>query len=137
MKYVALDIGSETIGIAVSEIEMLGIPYKTIRFTKHNHKAGFNILIDELNRLKPETLVLGYPYHTDGSISIGCKIVDKYFNKLVDLKYKVVKQDERYSTNDALELLAYSELSKKKMKEKKDQMAAMVILDSYWRNLNG
>ena len=60
MRYLGLDLGSRTLGIAVSETGLIASNYKTIR-----HEEEYDRLLDEVkalvDELKIDTVVLGFP----------------------------------------------------------------------------
>ena len=60
MRYLGLDLGSRTLGIAVSETGLIASNYKTIR-----HEEEYDRLLDEVKalveELKIDTVVLGFP----------------------------------------------------------------------------
>ena len=67
MRYLGLDLGSRTLGIAVSETGLIASNYKTIR-----HEEEYDRLLDEVkalvDELKIDTVVLGFPKNMNNTI---------------------------------------------------------------------
>lgn len=131
-RYIALDVGDRTIGIAVSD--MLGITAQGVETIRR--KA----LSDDLKRLgelmqsyETTSLVLGWPKNMDGTEGERCKFV-KDFAEEVKKVYPDVKtffQDERLSTVAAAKALIAADVSRKKRKKVIDKMAAVHILQGF------
>ena len=81
---------------------------------------------------KIDTIVLGYPKHMNNDIGIRGKISEE-FKILVEEKCtaEVVLWDERLSTQTALRAMIKGSERRKTQKQKKDELAAVVILQNY------
>ena len=88
MRYLGLDLGSRTLGIAVSETGLIASNYKTIR-----HEEEYDRLLDEVkalvDELKIDTVVLGYIKRSGVSryfvISVLFSLTDKISKVLPSL----------------------------------------------------
>ena len=132
MRYLGLDLGSRTLGVAVSDASgLIASSYKTIP-----HKEEYNRLIDEVGKIieekKIEKIVLGFPKNMDNSIGEKGKLSMKFKEKLEN-KYhiEVILQDERLTTRQAESVLIQGDTSRKKRKKVIDSLAATIILQSY------
>ena len=133
MKYIGLDLGSKTLGIAISdELGMLARAVETYRFDEDNYEAASHYIIDFANKNKVTTLILGNPKHMNGDEGIRSKIsVD--FKNMIETKssLKVILEDERLTSVIDDRAMTFGDLSRKTRKQKKDEMAAVVILQNY------
>lgn len=132
MRYLGLDLGTKTIGIALSDrTNTLASALKVIDYCGNTDVALQEIkkLIEEYNITH---LVLGLPKNMDNSLGFAAKrSLD--FKKLIEttLKIPVELMDERLTTVTAQNILLQADVSLKKRKKVIDSMAASVILNDY------
>ena len=132
MKYLGLDLGSRTLGIAISDgTGTIATSYKTIR-----HNEEYDELLNEVEKIvKNENIskiVLGYPKNMDNTIGEKAKLSEKFKNKLEDrLNIEVILQDERLTTMEAQKVLIDFDTSRSKRKKVVDSVAATIILQTY------
>ena len=128
MKYLGLDLGTKTLGLAISNGKIAS-SLKTIRY------EDIGKLILELKNIISEynidLLVLGLPKNMNNTIGPRALETLEFKEKLEKLNYKVVLQDERLSTVSAHNYMLKADLSRKKRKEKVDSLAATIILQTY------
>ena len=128
MKYLGLDLGTKTLGLAISN-GAIATSYKTI------HYHDLNELIKELETIiageKIDLLVLGLPKNMNNTIGPRAKTTLEFKGMLEKLNYQVVLQDERLSTVLAHNYMLEADLSRKKRKEKVDSLAATIILQTF------
>ena len=133
MKYIGLDLGSKTLGIAISdELGFLARALETYRFNEDDYEAAANYIIDVAKANKVTTLILGNPKHMNGDMGVRSQIsVD--FKNLIEGKsdLKVILEDERLTSVIVDKAMTFGDLSRKTRKQKKDEMAAVVILQNY------
>jgi len=131
MRVLALDVGTKTIGVAVSdELKISSNGVKKI--DRKNLKNDLNEIKKILDQYKPAEIVIGIPYREDGSL--GTRGIDiKKFSKKIENNFKipVTYFDESYSTVIAEKALIEADVSRKKRKKLIDKMAAVVILQEY------
>lgn len=128
-RLLGLDVGSKTIGLAVSNsAHTIATSITTIqrtKFAQDMEKLSANISEREVSGL-----VLGLPVSMDGSEGVACQSV-RQFAKNVDEKFEIgiAFWDERLSTK-AIERFLVNEanLSRKRRSEVVDKMAAAYIL---------
>ncbi len=128
MNYLGLDLGTKTLGLAISK-GMIATTLKTIRYD------DVDKLILELQNIiseyKIDLLVLGLPKNMNNTLGPRAIETLKFKDMLEKLNYKVVLQDERLSTVSAHNYMIKADLSRKKRKEKVDSLAATIILQTY------
>lgn len=129
MRYLAIDYGTRRTGLAICDAsETIVSPLTVVHGQEPLLKKIAQIVEDE----NVEAVVLGLPLNMDGSEGPQSQIVHKYAEKLRDhLHIPVYLQDERLSSFGAEEKLAPANLSKGKMKERLDAVAAAEILEAF------
>ena len=133
MRYLGLDLGSKTLGIAVSDITLtIANVLKTLYFEDENYDSLMEPLREIILEYKADKLVLGYPINMDGSIGERAKITLLFKEKLEkEFGVEVVLMDERLTSVLSNQVLIDADVSRKKRKKKVDGMAACLILQSY------
>jgi len=132
LKYLGLDLGEKTLGIALSESGIIASNLTTIRFKSEEYEDAVNQLIPLIQKYKIDCIVLGLPKHMNNDLGIkGQSSID--FKALIESKIdiKVVLWDERLSTKSALKILSLSNKKYDKQRQLKDEVAAQVILQNY------
>lgn len=133
MRYLGLDLGSRRLGVSISDLSgIIATSYKTI-----HHHEDYHYLVDEIGKIleeeQIEIIVLGFPKNMDNSIGPKGELSLK-FKEMLEEKYKYIPvflQDERLSTKEAETILIQNKTSRKKRKNVVDQVAAVIILQSY------
>jgi putative Holliday junction resolvase len=123
-----LDLGTKTIGIAVSD-GMLSIASSllTIQRTKFTKDVVRMVELSEKNRVCG--LVMGLPLNMDGSEGPRAQATRAFARNLGNLtSLPVVFWDERLSTVAAERAMIEADMSRKKRAEKIDAAAAAFIL---------
>lgn len=137
MKYLALDLGTKTLGLAISDkLGIIASPYKVLRYDDINN------LIDELLVIIKEEnvdeLVLGLPKNMNNSLGFASERSLNFKTLLeskCDLPIHLV--DERLSTMEAENLLISNDTSRQKRKKIIDAYAASIILDTFLKSKKG
>ena len=136
MRYLGLDLGTKTLGVAISDkTNMISSSLKTIFYNTEDE------LIVELKQIISQynitTLVLGFPKNMNNTLGNRGEATLKFKEKLEkDLDIKVELVDERLSTIEAESVLIRADMSRKKRKKVIDSLAASIILDTYLRRIN-
>ena len=136
MIYLGLDLGSKTLGLAISDrTSLIATSLEVIRF--NNYDELFNKLDDVVNIKHVDAFVLGNPLNLDGSISTRSEITLE-FKSLLEERYKkeVIMQDERLSTVEAERMLISNDTKRKNRKKVIDKIAATIILQGYLDRIN-
>lgn len=133
MKIAGLDVGSKTIGFAVSD--PFGWTAQSITTVQWNEKDIYSAdqsLRELFKEHQIEKVVIGYPKNMDGTIGdrgIKSEAYAKHIEKR--MKLPTVLWDERLSTMAAERTLLEADMSRKKRGKIIDQVAASIILQGY------
>jgi putative Holliday junction resolvase len=125
---IGLDLGTVTIGLAVSDT-FLGVasPLETIRRKKFGLDAAR--LLDVMEKRQVCGLVLGLPRNMDGSEGPRCQATRAFARNLEKLwAGPITYWDERLSTVAAERVLLEADTSRKRRAEVIDHVAAGFIL---------
>lgn len=140
MKYMGLDVGDKTIGIAVSDDLML-TAQGVMTLERIGIRKDTGKVIDMAKGYGCTGIVVGLPLMLSGKDSIQTEKV-REFAKMLENKLRstgehieVVLHDERFSTKMAEDILISADVSRKKRKEVIDKQAAIIILQSYMDGL--
>jgi putative Holliday junction resolvase len=131
MKISAIDYGTVRIGIAVSDIDaVLASPYETyIRKSPEQDAKYFRQLVSEERIGK---FVVGLPLHLSGDLSEKAKEVIRFGRWLATTTgLEIDYFDERYTSVEAERILREAGLTDKKRKERRDKLAAQILLAGY------
>lgn len=132
MRSMSLDVGTRTIGIAVSDLMgMIAGGVETIKRT--TPERDFERIGQLIREHDVDTLVVGYPKNMNGTIgerAQSCEAMAEELRQRFE-GIKVVLWDERLSTVAAEKVLVDADLRRKKRKKVIDMMAAVVILQNY------
>lgn len=133
IRVLGLDLGSKTVGIAVSDnLGMLAHAVETFRFEENRYDIALKYILDKIKEYECEVVVLGLPRHMNGDVGIRGNISIDFKAKLeANCSVNVILIDERLSSVMMEKSMIKQDFSRKKRKEKIDQMAAVVILQSY------
>ncbi len=131
-KYLGLDLGSKTLGVALSESGVIAYAISTYRFAENNYEAAADIVAKLVKENTTDVVVLGFPKHMNNDVGIRGKISED-FKRLIEARceVEVVLWDERLSTQTALRAMIKGSERRKSQKQKKDELAAVVILQNY------
>ncbi|MFA6327490.1 MAG: Holliday junction resolvase RuvX [Bacilli bacterium] len=133
MRILGLDLGSKTIGIAISDkLGFIASTYKTIIFEEGNSLTSLEELKEIIKKEEVSKIVLGFPKNMNNSIGPRAEESIKFKKILEDeLNIEVILEDERWTTVQANRVLIDANVSRKKRKTKVDKLAATYILQSY------
>lgn len=123
-----LDLGTKTIGVAVSDLGLsLATPRDVIRRTKFGKDAVK--LLEVLRRERVGGCVIGLPVNMDGSAGPRVQATRAFVRNLADrTDLKFAFWDERLSTVAAERALLEMDVSRKKRADRIDSAAAAFIL---------
>ena len=135
-KIAGVDYGTVRIGIAVSDADrILASPYETYirkspdRNAQEKEAQYFRQLVSEERITR---FVLGLPLHLSGDLSEKAKEVLRFGRWLTQTTgIEVDYMDERYTSVEAERLLREAGLTDKKRKERRDKLAAQILLSAY------
>ena len=137
MKYLALDVGDKTVGVAISD--ELGVTSRGL-FTleRVGIKKDTGKILDAIIENKCSGVVVGLPLNLDGSDSVQTEKVREFVQKLQNKlnsnsmqEIELIFFDERFTTKIADRVMMDAGVNKQKRKEVIDQQAAVIILQDY------
>ena len=125
-RLMGLDIGTKTIGLALSDVERrLASPLDTIRRRRFSDDAA--ILLKRAVEFEVAALVVGLPLNMDGSEGARVQSTRAFVRNLPD-NLKISFWDERLSTAAVTRALIAQDASRRRRAEVVDRMAAAYIL---------
>ncbi|MCH8535803.1 MAG: Holliday junction resolvase RuvX [Flavobacteriaceae bacterium] len=133
-KIMALDFGMKRTGIAISDdLKMIASGLKTVET-----KELMSFLEAYIPNEQVDTLVVGAPFHTDGTPTALETNISYFIEDFSTLfpNIKIERIDERFTSKMAVQSMIDGGMKKKKRREKGaiDQMSATIILQSYMYN---
>ena len=129
MRYLAIDYGTKTTGLAICDPTETFVSPLVVLQTSSDLPDKIIGLVKSENA---EALVIGLPLNMDGSAGPQAKIVEAFAAKLKKMgTVPVFFQDERLSTFSAKDKLVSMELTRKKKRKRLDAVAAAEILQAF------
>ncbi len=132
-RVIALDVGTKTIGVAMSDpMRMLASPVTTIR--RKGVRRDTDVIAAMIEERGVDHVVVGLPYELDGTEARPARLARQIGEEVkarTGLPTDYV--DERYSSVDAERQLIAADVSRARRKEIIDQAAAVIILESWMR----
>lgn len=137
MKLLGLDLGSKTLGVAMSDpLGFTAQGVETFVFPENQYQLAINRVVDVVKKEKILKIILGYPKNMNGTIGQRGKVSERFAKKLHEaIDIEVVLWDERMTTMEAEKILINANISRQKRKKIIDKMAAVVILQSYLNSI--
>ena len=118
MRIIGLDLGTKTLGVAVSDASSTIASFvKTIKFSENKPEESLDELGDIIKEYDASLLVLGYPKNMNNTIGFAAKRSED-FKKILEDKFniEVILQDERLTSVTANNVLIQADVSRKKKK---------------------
>ena len=133
MRYLGLDLGTKTLGIAISDkTNIIASVYKTLYFDDEDYKSLIVPLKEIIEKEEISTLVLGLPKNMNNTLGDRALVTLDFKKMLEDeLHIEVIMEDERLTSVISNNVLIEANVSRKKRKKKVDGMAAVIILQGY------
>ena len=131
-RYLAIDIGSKRIGVAVSdELGLTAQPVLTLE-RRSSRREDLRSLARLCRRFEVAGIVVGNPLRLNGEVSPQAVRVQRFAAELGTLSgLPVHLWDERLTTHHAHQLLYESGRARQSHKKVVDQVAAALILQSF------
>jgi putative Holliday junction resolvase len=136
-RLLGLDVGSKTIGMAVSDL--LGITAQGLTtYRRQNKRLDFEALAKVIKDFEVGEIVVGFPLRMSGVEGIQAEKMKLFAEELKrKSKLPVHLWDERLTSAEANRLLRETEMSIKRRGEVVDRMAAVLILQSWMEHRLG
>jgi putative Holliday junction resolvase len=131
MRIMGFDVGSHTIGVAISD--ELGITAQGLKTIKRKSmEEDLKEISTVIAQFNIEKIVVGLPVNMDGTIGKQAEMIFQWIKTLKEkFSLPVETWDERLSTVEASKVLLEADLSRKKRKKVIDKLAAVLILQGY------
>ena len=120
MRYLGIDLGSKTVGLAMSDTTLtIASTYKTIFFKDEDYNSTINEIKDIIKEYNITKIILGLPKNMNNTLGERAEITLKYkelLEKSTDLP--VIMFDERLTSVISNSILIEADMSRKKRKKK-------------------
>jgi len=130
-RVLAVDYGEKRIGLAVSdELGITASPLMTL--TRRSDDETVRQIAQLASKLRVAQIVVGLPRRTDAQEGEMERKVKAFAEKLRQkVSVPVVLFDERFTTRIAEQVLLEADLSRRKRKQVRDRLAAVILLQSF------
>ena len=134
MRVMGLDVGSKTVGVAISD--PLGFTAQGVEIIKINEEAkefGFDRLGELVKEYQVDKFVVGLPKNMNNTEGPRVEASKAYGDKIKEIfNLPVDYRDERLTTVQAERMLVeQADVSRGKRKKVIDKLAAQLILQNY------
>ena len=134
MRVMGFDVGSKTVGVAISD--PLGFTAQGVEIIKINEEAkefGFDRLGELVKEYQVDKFVVGLPKNMNNTEGPRVEASKAYGDKIKEIfNLPVDYQDERLTTVQAERMLVeQADVSRDKRKKVIDKLAAQLILQNY------
>ncbi|QQM99074.1 Holliday junction resolvase RuvX [Staphylococcus pseudintermedius] len=119
-KIIGLDVGSRTVGIAISDLMgWTAQGLDTLQINEEENELGIDALIDIIQKENVGTVVIGLPKNMNNSIGFRGEASLKYKDALAERmpNLEIIMWDERLSTMVAERSLLEADVSRAKRKK--------------------
>ncbi|CDO17186.1 putative holliday junction resolvase [Streptococcus gallolyticus] len=134
MRIMGLDVGSKTVGVAISDpLGFTAQGVEIIRIDEEAGEFGFERLGELVKQYKVDKFVVGLPKNMNNTEGPRVEASKAYGDKINELfNIPVDYQDERLTTVQAERMLVeQADVSRGKRKKVIDKLAAQLILQNY------
>ncbi|MFA0775443.1 MAG: hypothetical protein THHGLFOP_000960 [Candidatus Fervidibacter sp.] len=130
-RILAVDYGEKRIGLAVSdELGITASPSMTL--ARRSDDETVRQIAQLASKLRVTQIVVGLPRRTDAQEGEMERKVKAFAEKLRQaVSVPVVLFDERFTTRIAEQVLLEADLSRRKRKQVRDRLAAVILLQSF------
>ena len=133
MRALALDVGSKTIGLAMTDEAMIAAHPLTV-LGRTGNSGDASAIAQVVKEHGVTDVVIGMPFELSGKIGHRARRVQSFITALREVLPAVVQvheQDERFTTAEAQRVLIAADVSRAKRRDVIDQQAAALILQSW------
>jgi putative holliday junction resolvase len=136
MRYMGLDVGDRTIGVAVSD--PLGYTAQGLTTVRRKSlEKDFDKLREIFKEYEIQGIVVGLPKNMNGTIGPQAEKTMEFGRVLEEeFGHKVIYWDERLTTMAAHRAMLEADMSRKKRKTLVDKIAATYILQGYFDKIS-
>lgn len=132
MRYLGLDLGTKTLGIAITDkTRTIASMLKVIHFKNEDYDTAAKEIVEIVHEYDIKKIALGLPKNMDNSYGFASSRSLNFKEKLENLiDIPIILIDERLSTIEAENILLDAGISRKKRKKVIDGVAAQIILET-------
>ncbi len=133
-----LDVGSKTVGIAISDaLGWTAQGIETIKIDESAGQFGMSRIQELVAEYAVTSFVVGFPKNMNNSVGPRGEASERFAEMLEEaFGFPVILWDERLTTMAAERMLIDADVSRKKRKTVIDKMAAVMILQGYLDSKN-
>ena len=134
MRIMGLDVGSKTVGVAISDpLGFTAQGLEIIQINEDQEEFGFERLGELVAEYKVDKFVIGLPKNMNNTEGPRVEASKAYGDKIKEIfNLPVDYQDERLTTVQAERMLVeQADVSRDKRKKVIDKLAAQLILQNY------
>jgi putative Holliday junction resolvase len=130
-RILGLDLGAKRIGLAVSD--PLGITAQGLEvWSRRDPQADLDHLLKVARDYDVQHIVVGLPRHMNGRPGAAVPEIMEFARALGEAaNVEIIFWDERLTTAAAERLLVQADVSRRRRRQVVDQLAAVLILQSY------
>lgn len=132
MRYLGLDLGTKTLGVAITDkTGTIARFLKVIHFKSEDYDTPLKEIVEIAQEYDIKKIALGLPKNMNNSYGFASERSLKFKEKLEKLvNIPIILIDERLSTVEAENILLDADISRKKRKKVIDGVAAEIILET-------
>lgn len=132
MKYLAIDLGSRRIGLAVSDMKgIIAQPLSVI--TPKSDTEALGTIASLCTEKKIECLIIGIPFSASDTVQEKYRAFGKKISNQTGLP--IHEWDETFTTKQAQNMVAFSDRPARKVTSRhRDDVAAAIILQEFLDN---
>lgn len=135
MRYLGLDLGTKSVGVAITDkTGTIARVLTTIHFKREDYEYAANEVVKIINEYEINKVALGLPKNMNNTYGFASNR-SIAFQKLLESKTEVPIYliDERLSTTEAENILISADVSRMKRKKVIDGVAAQIILETFMK----
>ena len=137
MRYLGLDLGTTSLGVAISDkTNTLVSPLTLIKFKREDYNEALNKLLEIIRDKNISKVVLGLPKNMDNSLGFAAQRSLNFKGLLERENIGVILEDERLTTVEAINIMKNNGLKRINEQNKTDVLSAVLILESYLKRQN-
>lgn len=137
MRYLGLDLGTTSLGVAISDkTNTLVSPLTLIKFKREDYNEALNKLLEIIKDKNISKVVLGLPKNMDNSLGFAAQRSLNFKKILERENIEVILEDERLTTVEAINIMKNNGLKRINEQNKTDVLSAVLILESYLKRQN-
>jgi len=133
MRYLGIDLGSKTVGLAMSDLTgTIASTFKTIFFENEDYLSTIDEIKQIVEDYEIKKIIIGLPKNMNNTLGERAIITTNYAKLLEEyLDIPIIMFDERLTSVISNSILIEADMSRKKRKKKVDGVAAQIILQDY------